>query len=40
MIGLAWLVLGLADLFITLGRHVGWPMLVLAGALPLIHLTL
>jgi len=36
-IGLAWLVPGIVDALYTRGRHVGWPLLVAAGALPLIR---
>ena len=36
-IGLAWLVPGILDAMYTRGRHIGWPLLVAAGALPLLH---
>lgn len=37
-IGSAWLVPGVVDAIYTRGRHVGWPLLVAAGTLPLLHL--
>lgn len=36
VIGMAWLAAGLFDALYTRGRHIGWPLLVAAGALPLI----
>ena len=34
--GAIWLISGLADLVLTRGQHIGWPMLTLAGAFTLI----
>ena len=37
LIGLTWLASGLFDGIYTKGRHLGWPMLTLAGATALIE---
>ncbi len=34
--GVAWLIAGLFDAIATRGKHVGWPLLTLAGLLTLI----
>ena len=34
--GVAWLVAGVFDAIVTRGKHVGWPLLSLAGILTLV----
>lgn len=34
--GVVWLVAGVADAVLTRGKHIGWPLLSLAGVLALI----
>lgn len=40
ILGIAWLGSGIFDAVYTRGRHIGWPALAAAGALPLVHLAM